>query len=277
VTGASSDFESYFHVNASVLLGINLPSNEFCEASATISAIAGDILHLKMVPDTIPALLPAEAGAHMIVKTSDAWCICRSECELVTPPVEMNIQVRLKGPLNIQQRREYFREDVLLPVLWSIPADQQLAVVRSEWEGGRLQARSDMQPVMVPCRQGFKVIHWRKRLSIKPIRINLSGSGVSIPTEQSLVPGTLVNLHLFLPLNPPRVIMAVGVVIRSFEVHKSNGKSFQMTALHFEFLEERDRETIISYLFMEQRSLLRQKADERADEEFPPEEPEEVE
>lgn len=276
MTGASSEFQAYFHVNASVLLGINLPSNEFCEASATISAVSGNILHLKLTTDTDLTRLPAEAGTNMIVKTSDAWCICRSECELLAVPDETDIQVMLKGPLNIQQRREYFREDVLIPMLWNVPEAQQLPVVRQEWELARIQARSDVQPVLAPCRQGFKVIHWRKRVSIKPVRINLSGSGLSLPTTEPFVPGTLVNLQLFIPFNPPRVIVAVGAVIRSFDVSKS-GKTSHMTALHFEFLDERDRDTIISYLFMEQRNLLRQKADERADEALPPTEPEEVE
>jgi hypothetical protein len=70
-------------------------------------------------------------------------------------------------------------------------------------------------------------------------------------------PGTLMQVNLFLPLVLPRVICEVAEVLRCSEMMLlwSKGNSYS-TAMRFHCIEEKDRETIISHIFMEQRRSL---------------------
>lgn len=272
---ASSDFARYFPIDTVVSIGIHF-DNAFLEGSATIIAISGDTARLEL-PDDCPAdFRNVPSGSGMVITGTEAWCVSRCRAN-ISNIAGNEIRAQLLGPIEVQQRREFFRWDVSIPVVCSIPADQQLTVVRQEWDKAKIVRRLAPPPVIRPTGDGFRVYRGRKRKSVNPVRVNLSGSGIRIPTAEELLPGTLSNLEIYLPLIPARVIIAVGAVIRSSELQLTHHTAFPyLTAFRFEFIDERDRDTIISYLFMEQRNLLRQQADERADHEFPPEEAEEV-
>lgn len=272
---ASSDFARYFPIDTVVAIGVQF-DNAFLESSATITAISGDTVRLELPDDTVFSNIPI--GSGMVITGTEPWCVCRCRAEIST--ISGNeIGAKLLGPIEVQQRREFFRWDVSIPVVCAIPADQQLTMVRQGWDKAKVARRAAPPPVIRPTRDGFRVYRGRKRKSVNPTRVNLSGSGIRIPTAEALLPGTLANLEIYLPLIPARVIIAVGAVIRSSELQLTpHHTAFPYcTAFRFEFIDERDRDTIISYLFMEQRNLLRQQANERADQEFPMEEFEEVE
>ena len=277
MTDASSDFEQHFPVDTIVAIGIEFSNNRFFEENATIRFIAGDTVQMEIVGSGLPEVPPHAANAQMVITGQDAWCFCRCHAEL-TAVEGKDIRVRLTGAVEVQQRREFFRWDVALPILYSVPAEQQMTVVRQAWDKTKAERRAAPPPVVRPAKVGFKVFRGRKRKSVNPVRVNLSGSGIRLGTAEKLVPGTLAYIEIFLPIIPARVIIAVGAVIRSTELQLTHHTPLPyLTAFRFEFIDERDRDTIISYLFMEQRSLLRQKADQRADEELPPLELEELE
>ena len=66
-----------------------------------------------------------------------------------------------------------------------------------------------------------------------------------------------MHVNLFLPLAPPRVISVVTEVLRCNEMMLfwTRG-NFYSTAMRFHCIDEKDRETIISHIFMEQRRSL---------------------
>lgn len=277
MTDASSDFARHFPPETVVAIGIQFADNSFLEESATIVDTVGDMIRMEMGGDGATRTGFAPAGSGMVITSAEEWCVCRCRAELSALDGR-EIRARLLGPVEVQQRREFFRWDVSVPVLCSIPENQQLAVVKQDWEQVKVIRRAAPPPVIRQTREGFRVYRGRKRKGVNPVRVNLSGNGIRLPTADELLPGTLASLEIYLPLIPARVIIAVGAVIRSIPLQLTRRTTLPyITAFRFEFIDERDRDTIISYLFMEQRNLLRQQADERANEEFPPVEPEAVE
>ena len=75
-------------------------------------------------------------------------------------------------------------------------------------------------------------------------------------------PGSLVPLEIYLPVEPDhRIIDAVGVVAFANENYAA-GKQFQRTTyntgLKFKFIDERDRDAIVSYISTVQLKRIRQ-------------------
>ena len=272
----SSDFARHFPPDTVVVIGVQV-ADSFLEVGATIRDTAGDVIRLDIDGSGLSEAEYGPSGAGMVITANEEWCICRCRAELAG--IEgTELRARLYGPVEVQQRREFFRWDVSVPVLYSIPENQQLSVVKEDWGKVKATRRVTPPPVIRQTREGFKAYRGRKRKSVNPVRVNLSGNGIRLPTADELLPGTLASLEIYLPLIPARVIIAVGAVIRSVPLQLTHRTTFPfLTAFRFEFIDERDRDTIISYLFMEQRNLLRQQADERAEEAFPPAEPEAVE
>lgn len=90
----------------------------------------------------------------------------------------------------------------------------------------------------------------------KAISKNISGSGMLITTKEKIEPDT--QLEILLTLDFITVVKAVCVVIRSNMV-TGNKESNYETGLHFIDISEKDRNTIVKYIFKKQRILLKNK------------------
>ncbi|KAF0219382.1 MAG: type IV pilus assembly [Geobacteraceae bacterium] len=257
-------FEKYFLVDHQVNIGVQLTDNKFYEDTAAIKFIQGDRLQLELYGDGLSHGVVTEAGAQVVITSKEAWALCRCHAVLEKEVIGKEMDLRLISQVDVQQRREYFRLDVCIPILYSIPEDQQLRGVYEEWNGKKLASGLIPSPAMIPCNEGFKVIDWNNGDEIKPCNANLSGGGLRFKMKDSLTPGTLVHLAIFLPLVPARVIYAVGAVVRANEIRLTWDKhSSYSTGIEFKFIDEKDRETIISYIFNEQRNKLREKAEKK--------------
>lgn len=87
---------------------------------------------------------------------------------------------------------------------------------------------------------------------MKTVTRDISGGGACLVTESKLKGGTMIEAYLKLD----RKIRFMGIVARSFEV-REKGKIFYATGIEFKFIENRDRERIISYVFETQRERLK--------------------
>lgn len=87
---------------------------------------------------------------------------------------------------------------------------------------------------------------------VVPLAANISGGGVRILIHHRFREDTLVPLEIYLPTEPEhRVIDAVGIVSFANENYAA-GKQLQRpsynTGLKFKFIDERDRDAIVSYI-----------------------------
>jgi len=165
--------------------------------------------------------------------------------------------IRLTGPVIEKQTRENFRLDVSIPISYSIPEKQLLADVHEEWDDTRKLLDGCAPPVLVATPDGFKVVKWNGPVEIVPLNVNLSGEGIRFKTPEYVTPESLVVINLFLPLVPPRVIHTVAETLRCSKVvlDREKGEHY-ITATRFHLISEKDRETIIGFIFAEQRRLL---------------------
>lgn len=257
-------FEKYFFVDHQVNIGVQLTDNKFYEDTAAIKFIQGNRLQLELYGEGLSHGIVTEAGAKVVITSKEAWALCRCHAVLEKEVIGKEMDLRLISQVDVQQRREYFRLDVCIPVFYSIPRDQQLRAVFDEWNGKRHSRSAKVSPIMLPCKDGFKVIGWDNGDDIEPCSVNLSGGGLRFKMKDPLTPGTLVNLEIFLPLVPARGIYATGVVVRSNEIQLTLDRhTYYSTGMEFKFIDEKDRETIITYIFNEQRNDLRLKAEHK--------------
>lgn len=126
------------------------------------------------------------------------------------------------------------------------------------WRLNRTRNQELPPPILGRHKDGFRVMKWKGMENLQPERVNLSGGGLRLRMLDYTEPGTLMHVDLFLPLREPRVISVVTKVLRCDEITLFWTRGdFYSTAMRFHFIEEKDRETIISHIFMEQRRSLR--------------------
>jgi hypothetical protein len=252
-------YDQFFHATDLVTVGIRLADDSFLEDSATILSLEGDLVLLELYGQGLPAEQAAQAGAPVIVTSREGWALYRCEAVLAETITGREIRLRFVGAVEVKQRREFFRMDVQIPVYYTLPSDQQMSTVLQEWGLRQQQSQNGLPPEIDFTEESFKVIDWDGGKEVQPARINLSGGGLRLKVRDSLAYGAMLHLDIFLPVLPLRVIQAVGSVVRSRELLLSMDRhSYFSTAMAFKFIDTRDREAIISYIFNEQRNRLRQ-------------------
>jgi len=244
-------------------VGIRLADQTFFESSVLIREVHGAAIELELVGEAPPATV-ADTGAMAMLTKKDNLVLCRCHIVLTAALEGRVVHCQVVDEVEVHQRREFFRMDVAIPIRCHVPDDQRLSAAIDYWSVSRISLEDEAPPrFAVTAKGGFRVLNWRG-MSLEPQRLNLSGGGVRCKLAQLLPVGTLVNVEVFLPLTPGRIIHTVGIVVWSQELvlSESPQESF-LTAIRFVHLADDDQETIISYIFNEQRSQLRAYAEQR--------------
>lgn len=257
-------YETHFKVEQQLKIAIRLSDSKYLYDNGVVREVHGNLLTIELFDEQTAKASTLNEGAQVVVSGWSSWALCRCDAKLEKKDGEKKeLILKLQGKVDEQQRREFFRLDVFVPILYTVPEVQNLSDIDAQWQA-RLSMSQQVFPVMASTKDGFKVVNWRGHGDVPPQRVNLSGGGIRLKTSESFESGRMVNIDIFLPVVPPRVISVVAEALRSSEIMLTYEKGAHFTtAFRFHRLDEKDRETIISYLFGEQRQLLRtQKGEE---------------
>jgi len=258
MSDSTYDYAHFFKPDNLVTVAIQFSDNSFVEDSATILSVDNDQMLLEMYGRGLPPHLVSRKGSKVFVTSMEGWALYRCVALLEEPVADRVIRLRLINEIEVKQRREHYRMDVMLPIDYSLPGNQLRSTLLEEWEIRRQLSQNGLPPEIEPLDEGFKVVNWEGTKEIEPVRVNLSGGGLRFKVRDPLSYGTMLLLDIFLPTPPLKVIHAVGSVIRSKELVLSIDRNrYFSTAMAFSFIVNRDREAIIRYIFNEQRNSLR--------------------
>ncbi len=259
------NYEKYFKIDQQVRILIHRRDKKPLDKNAEITSIQGDTVYVEILGDKLPEHeFHGIANAKVSFSGGSEWGLQRCNAVLEDIIDAKHVRLKLTGEVLEQQRREYFRFDVCLPLLWAKTEDQHLKAATAQWVVDRNNLLNQQPPRMFPSGNGYKVVKWRGGDDLMPQDVNLSGGGMRIKTTEFTAPGTMLSVDLFLPLAPPRAIRVVTQIIRCSEVILSweKGTSY-ITAMKFVCIDEKDRESIINYIFCEQRNKLQSEIDKR--------------
>jgi len=265
MTKAASNYAKYFKEEAQAKIGIKLADNKYLDVTGLVRFIEGDRLTLELVGAEHSEDMAAEVGSDVFINFWTGWSQCRCSAVLLQKIYGRRVFLQLTGEVTEKQTREFFRLEVSIPLCYTIPERQLLSAVHDEWTATREIMKERSAPLLVACPGGFKVVKWNGPGEIAPRPVNLSAGGLRFKTPEYIQPQTLVNLNLFLPLVPPRVIHVVAETLRCNEIVLGREKgSNYISAFRFHFINDKDRETIIAFIFAEQRRILNTLADKRS-------------
>lgn len=235
-----------------IKMSLHFSNDTIIDLDAVIVRADDTVLHLKTFGNGDKEFSEIPIGTPVVILSSDTWAFCRFKGTL-RGVFGNNISVHLHDQPDIQQRRDYFRLDVQMPVLCKSSNDQQLSSLEGTWKARRMMHEHNDQPCTMPFNDSFKVLNWCDGIDVEPCMVNLCGGGLKMITAEAYKHGHLLELTLFLPAPSIRAIFAVASVIRSTEVSLGidNLKAFSV-AMKFVFITELDRERIISHIFNEQ-------------------------
>jgi hypothetical protein len=264
MASAASEYAQYFKEDNQVKAGIKQADGKLLDISGLVRFIENDRLTLEVVGNDLPGRVDADEGATVYLTFWTGWSLCRCNAVLAQKIYGRRVFLQLTGQVIEKQTRDFFRLDVAIPLKYEIPETQHHSEIEQLWVSVREELTELPAPIFAPSADGFKVVRWNGSGEIPPCQVNLSGGGMRFRTREYLEPHTLVMVNMFLPLNQPRVLPVVAEVLRCSEIvlGREKGQSY-ITACRYHFINEKDREGIIAFIFAEQRRILNSFAGKR--------------
>lgn len=254
-------YGNYYKPGQQVTVGVRLSGSVARETNGEIVSLQDDRMIVELLGEMPPVISGRKAESHFSVSGWSGWGFFRCDAISEGMASQKELVLRLVGDVEEKQRREYFRLDVFLPVLFEIPVKQSPGEIKHRWDACRAESLKNPPPEMFPSGRGYRAV-LPGGVDIPAQPVNLSGGGLRVRMSSAVPIGDLVHVRLYLPLAPPKVVNAVAEVLRCNEITLRLEKNpVFIIAMKFIHIDEKDRESIIAYLFAEQRIQLQYEAE----------------
>ncbi|MDD2309113.1 MAG: PilZ domain-containing protein [Desulfuromonadaceae bacterium] len=287
-----SDIELYSHyfvVGKKVGVSIPLPNADVFKDWAIIHDIDEDLVSLQLSRDDLPSGVSLHYGQILELRggVEDKGYCCRAI--VVSEGVARELLLRLIGEVVSDELREFYRIDAFLPIKYFVSHEQNIDRLHKQWEerrvhrqqleveqkdhhwtGGLLPADAGLPPERL---HGSLAADDEKSVSapdttedkaedswdaIIPLAANISGGGLRIVTHQGFEYGEYTLLEIFVP-SPERVVDVIGrVVFANRNYAAGSDREYFNTGVQFVYIDERDRDAIVTYISTIQLKRIRQ-------------------
>lgn len=223
------NYRDYFHAGQKARLEVTLSSKKVFKEGATVTAVDGHEIHLKLSGRQLAdgEELPPKAPLVVRVGMGGNSYSCRG---IVVDGADEGLQVAFVDRVMPEDQREYFRLVTEIPViLFNVTAG-----TAEESGSGGLRIASDSLPRI----------------------INISGGGLKTETEMAMTRDDIVYATFHLPLPEPKVVPVVAQVMHSEQI-KRGEDAIYCAGLRFMHINERDRDAIVRYVCNEEIKRIR--------------------
>ncbi|GFO54763.1 pilus protein PilZ [Geomonas sp. Red276] len=248
MSATPSEFEDYFQPGTRVRIWVPLADGRSFQEWGRVRSLDDDLVEVELSRDLLPQLVTLQPGrsAQVGIFDNPQGLGCRGNIDGWSP--SQGLMLRLFGAMAPFEPREFFRQDVSLPIDYRIPPTQVVEEVMEHWRQSRWnlefaaqEPELDESEEVAELRDEVRAQLKRRREAVET-RANLSGGGIRFTMPEAIQLGTLVEIGVYLP-NPGRMVETVGEAVNVKPV--DGGFS---TAFRFRFIEEADRDRVIGYL-----------------------------
>jgi hypothetical protein len=280
-------YSDYFAVGKKVGVSIPLPNADVFKDWAIIHDIEEDLVSLQLSRDDLPSGVSLHYGQILELRggVEDRSYCCRSI--IVSEGDARELLLRLIGEVISDELREFYRIDAFLPIKYFVTQEQNIDKLHKQWEVRRIhrqQLEIEQQDHrwstgLLPAEAGLPPDQLHDMVTddetvsdtdtpgktaddswdaIIPLAANISGGGLRIVTHQGFEYGEYTLLEIFVP-SPERVIDVIGrVVFANSNYAAGRDREYFNTGVQFVYIDERDRDAIVTYISTIQLKRIRQ-------------------
>jgi len=279
-------YSRYFSVGMKVGVSIPLPNASVFRDWAIVQDVDEDLIALQLSRDMLPAHVTLRYGQILELRcggNNDNYC-CRAM--IVSESDARQLMLRLIGEIVSDDLREFYRIDAFLPIKYFVSREQNVERLRLDWEERRvyrlrqknhswsgklpaadaqlpherLQEREEAETESSEESKPTEPTAYEPWNTIIPLAANISGGGLRLITHQGFEDGEYCLLEILVP-SPQRVVDVVArVVFANRNFAAGTDREYFNTGMQFLYIDERDRDAVVTYIstiqLMRNRQLL---------------------
>lgn len=278
-------YSQHFPAGMKVNVGIPVPGGNIFHDWAIIHHIDEDLLELQLSRDTLPDGVKLSLGAILDVRggKEDSGYSCRAI--IVSEGYQRTVLLRLIGEIVSDELREFYRIDAFLPIKYFLTSEASEVTLKKAWivkrearieveKERKLHEKKPWQRLRLPQQEETPEEELTGEMlgedsgegendetadsedhswdDVIPLAANISGGGIRILLHHQFKMDDLMALEIFLPSEPhARIIDAVGKVVfvgQNYAATKQMHRESFNTGIQFLYIDERDRDAIVSYI-----------------------------
>jgi hypothetical protein len=280
--GEGIDYTQYFRVGMRIGIDIPLASGQIFREWGLIISLEDDYLQIRLSRDVLPEEMRIQVGTIFLLVTGKegSGLCCRGI--VVAESSRRVVPLQLISEVLPYERRDYFRLATYLPMAFEFCRGLTGREIRERWEETRLlrayqwgelnEAVPMSRPLTPDQRSRYEELRDSLKVRFQPMAANLSGGGIRLKVPQCPSVGDRVAMQFFIPFAKPNTVDLVGEVVWTTPVLTSSStEPLHYVAMSYYHLDERDRESIIRFISLEQLQQLQQHKDKSKEELHPDE------
>lgn len=286
----------HFPPGLKITIGIPVPGGETFQDWAIIHTIDEDLVSLQLSRDTLPAGVKLRVGIILDIRAGNEESGYSCRAIIVSEGYRREILLRLIGEIVTSELREFYRIDAFLPIKYFLSSEQSEVKLKRAWQEKRelrLTAEKERKQLEKKPWERLREAPSNEELpgeelsdeniwddsgegldqteddgsdhtwdDVIPLAANISGGGLRMLLHHKFEEDSLVPIEIYLPCEPePQIIDAVVIVAfanENYAASKQLNRTSYNTGLKFKFIDERDRDSIVSYISNVQLKRIRQ-------------------
>jgi hypothetical protein len=253
-------YNSGFTTGMKIEVKIPVPHAKAFFDWAVVEEVDGDRVSIRLSRDMLPEGVSLRVGQVLECHNSSDRRALAHQAILTGKGFEQQLQLRLIGQMAADERREFFRIDLFLPVRYQ-PCDSHNSYqLEKEWKQKQQERKNADSILRRKCREEKREYipydqSWHRVL---PHGVTICGGGLSLVTDRHFQEDQYLQLEILIP-SLPRVVEIVARVIfanRNYAAGKE--REYYNVGMQFAFIEETDRSAIVNYITSVQTKRIRQ-------------------
>lgn len=251
MTGKPPKCNDFFRPGDQVGLGVHLSGCCFAEDAAMVIRVDGREMTVELCGSGFLTPYAPSPGDSAVIVGRGVRSVYWFRAHLRKAVTGRLMKLQLADLPEIQERREYARMDVTVPMGYKLPAGHDMRQVLNDW--------LEMKKSAVTCRNGGSIAsdHEGEPAGLSPCRVNLSGSGLRFKINDCLSYGTLLHLYFQLPGDNEPPVHAIGTIVRTRALLPEMPPTpYYSTLMSIRMIDSHDRSRLMGHVLNEQRKAL---------------------
>lgn len=241
-------YSRYLLCDEELVVNISMPDGKVYHQRCILNSINNDLVDMGFTGEEMPEWMLVDVGTAIELRgRADRGSFgCRAV--VVDRNIAGHYLVRLIGSIYYGELREFQRIDVYVPMKYTPTKEHSLEKIADNWLARKNEHKKNMK-------RGAAGTAWMDDTlsdnwdEIVPILAQSTNEGLRVDIPELFAPETHIDVELYLPLTPPKIISAVTEVIDVDELPRlDDGTTMHRTYLKFTLIDATDRDCINDYV-----------------------------